>query len=323
MTRDSERRRRAAGREAAKRYVEADANPEDREREAALVEWLERSPEHEAAFERCEAAAVLARELAARGELDALRTAERGHVLALLGRPAVAWGVAVAAVIWAVAASVDFGAGSESVDDEARLAAAAAGDEAAPRAEGLALSSNAGADDAPDLPAAEASVADAPPAETYLAALNPVAVLPGDIVVDVHSVAVLPFDGASASASAPPREGGAELAAAARIAAQLHDDVLRQLARIPGLYVVDGGASTAYTDGELDPGEIAALLSVRGVVTADVEVDGRTVRVNLRMTDAASSGRRTETIERPIDELAAVRTAIVMNITDSLDAMSF
>src|SRR5690606_33483432 len=307
----------------AKRYVEADANPEDREREAALVEWLERSPEHEAAFERCEAAAVLARELADRGELDALRTAEPGHVLALPGQPALPWGLPVAAVIWAVAASVDVGAGSESVDDEARLAAAAAGDEAAPRAEGLALSSNAGADDAPDLPAAEASVADAPPAETYLAALNPVAVLPGDIVVDVHSVAVLPFDGASASASAPPREGGAELAAAARIAAQLHDDVLRQLARIPGLYVVDGGASTAYTDGELDPGEIAALLSVRGVVTADVEVDGRTVRVNLRMTDAASSGRRTETIERPIDELAAVRTAIVMNITDSLDAMSF
>src|SRR5690606_40815967 len=95
MTRDSERRRRAAGREAAKRYVEADANPEDREREAALVEWLERSPEHEAAFERCEGAAVLARELADRGELDALRTAERGHVFAVLGRPAVAWGGAV------------------------------------------------------------------------------------------------------------------------------------------------------------------------------------------------------------------------------------
>src|SRR5690606_18234505 len=307
MTSDRERRRRTAGREAAERYVDVDANPGDREREAALVEWLERSPDHEAAFERCEAAAMLARELAARGELDAPRTAERGRVFTVLGRPAVAWGVAAAAVIWAIAASVDPGAGSPSVEGNARIAAAPTGDAAEPRADDVASSPNGGAVDAPDLPDVDPDVADAPPPQTFLAAWNPVAVLPGDIVVDVHSVAVLPFDGASVSAAAPSRESAAELAGAASIAAQLHDEVMRQLARIPGLYVVDGRSSAAYADGELDPNQIAALLSVRGVVAADVELDGRIVRVNLRMTDAASSGRRIETIERSVDELAAVR----------------
>ena len=70
MTKESERCRRATGRAAAERYVEVDANPDDRAHLAALTEWLERSAHHEAAFERCEAAVMIARELAARGALD-------------------------------------------------------------------------------------------------------------------------------------------------------------------------------------------------------------------------------------------------------------
>lgn len=356
MTSDNMRRSRRAGREAAERYVEADAHPGDRERSAALIEWLERSPDHEAALERCEAAVMLARELAARGELDELRAARheldgqraarrrsgtgvgagaRSFVglvrtraaplrsssavvlgrrsLAALGRPAVAWSVAAAALGWALVASVEREAPVRP-GDEARTAAA----------ERASLPGSASPD------AAAGGLADAAPAADVdvpmrsLIASNPVAVLPGDIVVDVHSVAVLPFDNAEASTSAAAVGDADERAAAARIARQLHDEVMGQLARIPGLYVVDGSSTAVYAGGELAPEEIAALLSVRGVVAAGVELDGRTVRVSLRMTDAAHAAWPTEIVlERPLDELPEVRTAIVANIADALDSTSF
>src|SRR5690606_12822016 len=135
MTKESERCRRATGRAAAERYVEVDANPDDRARLAALSEWLERSTHHEAALERCEAAVMIARELAARGALDEAcraspaapsgrgseRTRPRPHpgerasrafgvrpsLRGWAARPAVAWCVAAIAVIWAVAATVE------------------------------------------------------------------------------------------------------------------------------------------------------------------------------------------------------------------------
>jgi len=152
--------------------------------------------------------------------------------------------------------------------------------------------------------------------------VGPVAVLPGDIVVDVHSIAVLPFDQAREAPESAVDD--ADERAAARIARQLHDEVMSQLSRIPGLYVVDGSSTAVYASGELAPEQIAALLGVRGVVAAGVELDGRTVRVSLRMTDAASAAWPTEIVlERPLDELPDVKTAIVANIADALDSTSF
>lgn len=373
MTSEDERRSRDPGREAAERYVDIDANGGDLEREKALVEWLERAPDHEAAYERCEAAVVIAQELAARGELAVLRaggavaaTADgaagaafgaappraahgfggrfprrAGPVVAWLGRPAVAWTVAAAAVLWAVAASVEPDtSGGGVADDAARTVAD--GDDGASGArvgdDDIAVASRPAKDTETDpahaaddelraagdaASAATMAAADVPPAA--LVAWNPVAVLPGDIIVDVHSVAVLPFDPSAERSAAEAGSANAdERAAAERIARQLHDEVMRQLARIPGLYVVDARASIAHDDAGLEPDQIAALLSVRGVVAADVEVDDRTVRVQLRMTDAVNAGRRTETrFERPIDELPAVRTAIVANITDALASTTY
>jgi len=341
MTSDDTRHSRRIGREAAERYVEVDAYPDDRERDARLTEWLARSPDHEAAFERCEAAVMLARELAERRELDALRAAGHGssagiagrmprfgglgrertptlrlpgaaalgrRPLAALGRPAVAWSVAAAAVLWAVVVSIERGAPVGPSDE-------------APRTEADSASVDGVADGPAD--AAPAYAADFEAPVRTLIASNPVAVLPGDIVVDVHSVAVLPFDGALVG-SASSADDSDQRAAARRIARQLHDEVMKQLARIPGLYVVDGSSTAVYAGDALTPEQIAVMLSVRGVVAAGVELDGRIVRVNLRMTDAASAASPTEIVlERPLDELPEVRTAIVANIANALESTSF
>jgi TolB-like protein len=147
-----------------------------------------------------------------------------------------------------------------------------------------------------------------------LAAAKPVVLSPdtANLVVDAHSVAVLPFE-------VEPLAPGGDSAAAASVAAQLHDDVVRELAAIPGVYVLQSSVVAPFAERDIAPQEIAMQLSVRGVVAAQVAAaDGR-VHVVLRIVDAARPGLESEqAFDRPVGQLAAVSTDIVTTVAATL-----
>lgn len=124
---------------------------------------------------------------------------------------------------------------------------------------------------------------------------NPIAVLPTGAVVDASAVAVLPF---AASGDATLAEG-------------LERDVVAALRTVPGLYVIADSSVSSYAYTDLSPAEIGGQLGARGIVDAGVElVDGR-VHVNARLRDATTGATLWRTdVDRPVDELRAVRTEI-------------
>lgn len=272
---------------AARWFVELDAGPLDPAKERELTAWLERDPEHEAELARCEAATQLARELQGDDELrwafaETARLAEtRPTRLATswYRRPALAWGVAASAVLVAVAVSW----------------------ERAPAP-----------DDAP--PAASARAPLPPDLVRELGASKPVVLSPdtANLVVDAHSVAVLPFE-------LEPLSPGADSAAAETFAATLYEGIVRDLAAIPGVYVLERSAVAPYTKLDIAPEEIAVQLGVRAVVAARAaSADGR-VHVVLRIVDAAEAALGSEQVfDRPVAELGALRTDIVTHIAATL-----
>jgi TolB-like protein len=272
---------------AARWFVELDAGPLDPAREPELAAWLERDAEHEAELARCEAAVALARELQGDDELR-WAFAETAHLaetppprltLSWFRRPALAWSVAAIAVVVAVAVSW-----------ERRPAPAIAPVAASTR---NALS---------------------PELVRELSAAKPVVLSPdtANLVVDGLSVAVLPFE-------LEPLAPGGDSGAAESLAATLYDDMVSDLAAIPGVYVLERSAVAPYATSDLAPREIAMQLSVRSVVTARVATaDGR-VRVVLQIVDAARAALGSEqTFDRPTAELTALRTDIVTNIATTL-----
>ena len=274
---------------AARWFVELDAGPLDAAKERELAAWLERDPEHEAELARCEAAAELARELQGDDELrwafaDAARLAETPPArptLSWFRRPALAWSVAAIAVV--IAVGVSWQRGPPQV--------------IAP-------------------PAASARTTLPLEVTNGLAAAKPMVLAPdtANLVVDALSVAALPFE-------LEPLAPGADPAAAESLAATLYDDMVRDLAAIPGVHVLERSAVAPYAEMEITPEEIAMQLSVRSVVTARVaSADGR-VRVVLQIVDAARVGFGSEqTFDRPVGDLTALSTDIVTNIATMLAA---
>jgi TolB-like protein len=126
-----------------------------------------------------------------------------------------------------------------------------------------------------------------------------VSVLPSGAVIDASAVAVLPFVGPGDSA----------------LAAGLEHDVAMALRTVPGLYVIADDAVRPYTGPELAAAEIGGLLGARGLVDASVElVDGR-VRVNARLRESATGATLWQTeVDRPVDELRAIRTEIAEQV---------
>ena len=130
-----------------------------------------------------------------------------------------------------------------------------------------------------------------------------VAVLPSGAVVDASAVAVLPFVG----------PGDASLAAG------LEHDIASALRTVPGLYVIADAAVRPYSGTALDVAEIGGLLGARGLVDASVElVDGR-VYVSARLRESATGATLWQArIDRPVDELRAVRHEIAEQIAAAM-----
>lgn len=152
---------------------------------------------------------------------------------------------------------------------------------------------------APPAGSPEALTIEAARVVTFDAPRNSVAVLPSGAVVDASAVAVLPF----------AAFGDATLAAG------LERDVAAALLTVPGLYVIAGDAVQPYAGTDLAAAEIGGQLGARGIVEAAVElVDGR-VLVSARLRDSATGATLWRAdIDRPVDELRAIRHEIAEGI---------
>jgi adenylate cyclase len=128
-------------------------------------------------------------------------------------------------------------------------------------------------------------------------------VLPGGIVVDASAVAVLPFAAAGDGT----------------LAIGLANDVASTLRTVPGLYVIADAAVQPYAGTELAAPELGGLLGARGLVDGSVAlVDGR-VLVNARLREAATGAIVWQTqLERPVDELRAMRTEIAESVAAAM-----
>src|SRR6185369_17325856 len=122
------------------------------------------------------------------------------------------------------------------------------------------------------------------------AGANSTVMLPGGVVVDANSIAVLPFVDSSADD------------ASRRLAAGLYDDIVAALRAVPGLYVVGGSSVAPYAGTDVGPSEVGAQLGTRGVLAADVELRTGELRVAVQLTDAATGDALWRAgYERPID----------------------
>jgi len=272
-------------------FVAVDAQSADPAAEARFAAWVDADPEHGAALARCEAAVALTRHLGEAARLggafeEAARLAagagQSGPRRRRWSHPAVAWSAAAASLAIAVLATIGRDSPAPDGSDPVRATAPA-------EAAYTVTVDVAGADSA--------------------------VLLPGPVVVDARSVAVLPFVEVALAADDAVTPGGL----AADLAASLYDEVVRQLASIPGVYVVDRQAVAPYAGSDIDAEQIAAQLGVRGVVEALVGTVGGRVQVTLRLTDAARAGPPIqEGFESRVGDLGAMRAEIVTNIALAL-----
>ena len=99
----------------------------------------------------------------------------------------------------------------------------------------------------------------------------------------------------------------------------LYGRLVRQLASMPGLYVIDTATAAIYADGTYAPEQIALYLGVRGVVQGNVHADGGRIYLSFRFTDAAGAGRAIDrAFERPVEELEFLQNDIALSLLDAL-----
>jgi TolB-like protein len=242
-------------------------------------------------------------------------------VLALTARladsPALAWAFAEAKLI--AASEPPIGAAALPWFQRAAIAWSAAAVSAAAALFFAVLALvPAGENARPQVPAAASARIEFTPiaVSTELAAriadMQPVVLVAESVAVDSRSIVVLPFAG---MASSPSAKMGAIEATADTIYAQ----VVRQLAAIPGIYVIDPRTAAVYADIELQPEQIALYLGVRGVLQGRVDSDGDTISLDLRFTDAAGAGHSIDRdFERPVAELALLQNDVALSVIDAL-----
>jgi TolB-like protein len=277
-------------RAAAEWLVKHEAGPLAAADETAFRAWLAERPEHEAVFARCEASMFLAGKLREDPELawafdDAARVAQGAAIAAparalrdWLASPVLAWSVTAMAVAVAALAVVYRPAPVGKVGTPAPFA--------------------------PEVSAAALRVV--PDDGLPQTAVE----LPGQVVVDARSVAVLPF----AIDRATRRRGDA-----ASFAASLHGQIVTRLAAVPGFYVAEPRSVQPYTDSGLAPRDIAVQLGVRGVVQARVELEQDNVHVNLQLTDAANDSLLLEdAYDRTVADVASIESDIAADIAYAL-----
>lgn len=129
--------------------------------------------------------------------------------------------------------------------------------------------------------------------------------------LDPRRIAVLPFDFLTGTEEGEPLGVG------------LHDDLLTELARIPGLTVISRTSVKAYRATDKPVRQIALELGVGTLVECGIQSAGERVRLNVQLIDARHDAHRwAETFDRAlsVENLFDIQSELARKIAGSLRA---
>ncbi len=126
---------------------------------------------------------------------------------------------------------------------------------------------------------------------------------------DQPSIAVLPFD----DMSSDPEQ--------AYFCDGIAEDLITELAHIPGLMVIARHSSFAYKGKSIDARRIGRELGVRHLVEGSVRRAGSRVRITAQLIDAGSGGHLwAQRYDRDVQDIFAVQDDVVRQISAALSA---
>lgn len=124
---------------------------------------------------------------------------------------------------------------------------------------------------------------------------------------DKPSIAVLPFINMS---SDPEQEYFAD---------GLTDDLITDLSKISGLFVISRNSTFIYKDKAVKVHQVAEELGVRSLVEGSVQRDGNQVRINVQLIDASTGGHIwAERFDGYLDDVFSMRDSITRKIVSAL-----
>lgn len=125
--------------------------------------------------------------------------------------------------------------------------------------------------------------------------------------VDERSIAVLPLQ----SLSDDPADG--------YFAQGMQDEILSRLAKLAGLRVISRGSTQGLDSHPQDLSAVARKLGVRYLIEGSVQQAGETLRIRLRLVQAANGTQVwAESYDRPRDDVLAVQTEIAAAVAEAL-----
>ena len=124
---------------------------------------------------------------------------------------------------------------------------------------------------------------------------------------DRPSIAVLPFDNLSDD---PEEEYFAD---------GLTDDLITDLSKISGLFVIARNSVFTYKDQAVDAHEVARELGVRYVLEGTVRRAGDLIRINAQLIDSETGGHLwANRLDRDASDIFAVQDEVIRHIVDAL-----
>jgi len=134
-----------------------------------------------------------------------------------------------------------------------------------------------------------------------------VAAAPLPELPDHPSLVVLPFSNVSGDAEQDYFADG------------MTEDLISELARVPGLFVIGRGTSFSYKGRNVATREIGRDLGVRHVIEGSVRRAGSRVRISARLTEARSGQEIwSERYDRELGDVFALQDEVVGGIVDEL-----
>jgi len=124
---------------------------------------------------------------------------------------------------------------------------------------------------------------------------------------DKPSVAVLPFNNMSGD---PEQEYFAD---------GISEDVITDLSKVSGLFVIARNSSFAYKDQSPDIRQVCRDLGVRYVLEGSVRKSGRRVRINAQLIDGTTGGHMwAERYDRDLEDIFSVQDDVTREIVQAL-----
>ena len=122
-----------------------------------------------------------------------------------------------------------------------------------------------------------------------------------------HRIAVLPFANLDADDGYDHINEG------------ITEDIITDLSRLSGLFVIAHQSSRRYQQSDLDSAGIAAELGVRYLLSGSIRTDRERVRVNAQLIDSTHDGHVwAERFDYPLENVFGLQDAVTRRIVDGL-----